>query len=142
LAAQKTSGVDRTSESLGKVKYTSIKKPDSQTKGHSEEIKQEMIHWGLTSNAFEELTATKKWTACVVGWLVKNEMERISKLPGATPEDIAQAKKVFLPLSGAFFKDLPVKTTKAKAPPPKKRKPLKPLDTNKQKKKPAQCNRS
>jgi hypothetical protein len=34
LAAQKTSGVDRTLESLGKVKYTSIKKPAGQTKGH------------------------------------------------------------------------------------------------------------
>jgi hypothetical protein len=54
LAAQKTSGVDRTSESLGKVKYTSIKKPDGQTKGHSKEPKQEMMHWGLTSKAFED----------------------------------------------------------------------------------------
>jgi hypothetical protein len=78
----------------------------------------------------------------MVGWLAKNEMERVSKLPGATQEDVAQAKKVFLPLSGAFFKDLPVKPTKTKTPPPKKRKPLKPLNDNKPKKKAACRNRS
>jgi hypothetical protein len=39
LAAQKTSGVDRTAESLGMVKYTTIKKLDGENKGYSEELK-------------------------------------------------------------------------------------------------------
>jgi hypothetical protein len=122
------------------VKYTAIKKPDGENKGHIEQLQQEMEFRGLTSKEFKELEAKKQWTGCLLDWLMKNETDRVSKLEGATPEDVAQANKVFLPLSGASFAS--VKPTKAKVPPPKKRKPLKPLDTNMPKKKAARRNRS
>jgi ABC-type phosphate transport system substrate-binding protein len=133
--------VDRTSESLGKVKYTFLKKPDGETNGHIQELQKEMEFRGLTTKEFEELLAKKKWTACTLAWLVKHEIERVSNLPEATEEDIAQAKKWFLPLSGATFEVLPSKPAKSKAP-PKKRKALKPLDTNQPKKKVARRNKS
>jgi hypothetical protein len=60
LAAQKTTEVDCTAESLRMVKYTSIKKPDGENKGHSEDLKKEMMHWGLTSTEFQDLKATKQ----------------------------------------------------------------------------------
>jgi hypothetical protein len=133
LAAQKIKGVDRTSASRGMVKYTAIKKPDGENKGHIEQLQKEMEFRGLTSKDFKELEAKKQWTGCLLNWLMKNETERVSKIEGATAEDIAQAKKMFLPLSDVSFAS--IKPTKAKAPPPKKRKPLKPLDTNQPKKK-------
>jgi hypothetical protein len=36
LAAQNITGVDRTTASRGMVKYTAIKKPDGENKGHIE----------------------------------------------------------------------------------------------------------
>jgi hypothetical protein len=62
-------------------------------------------------------------------------------MPGATSDDIAQANKVFLPLLGVSFKEVSVKKAKAKAPPPKKHKPSKPLNDNKPKKRAARHNR-
>jgi hypothetical protein len=144
LAAQKSKGVDCTSESLGKVKYTFLKKPDGETNGHIQELQKEMEFRGLTTKEFEELLAKKKWTACTLAWLVQHEIDRVSNLPEATEEDIAQAKKWFLPLSGATFEVLPLKpAAKSKAQQTKKRKALKPiLENNQPKKKAARRNRS
>jgi hypothetical protein len=128
------------------VKYTSIKKTDGENRGHSEDLKKEMMHWGLTSTEFQDLKATKQWTKCVVALLVNNEIERVSKLPKASKNDIEQANKAFLPLSGATFEAVSTKPApKTKAPQPKKRtplKPLKPLFDNGPKKKAARRNRS
>jgi hypothetical protein len=57
----------------------------------------------------------------VVAWLVNNEIKRVSKLPRASKNNIAQANKAFLPLSGATFEAISTKPApKTKAPPPKK----------------------
>jgi hypothetical protein len=127
LAAQKTSGVHRTGECQGLIKYIAVKKPSvTNGSGHYNDLKEELEYRGLSTPKFKDMFMKEAWTKGLVNWLKKHEIERVKKESNEDKNAVEQAKQYFKPLSGVTFGEvtpLPANT----ATKPKKSKALKPL---------------
>jgi len=94
MATQKKSGVDRTAESQGYVKYTNVKKGDASNGfGHQKELREELEYRGLTSKEIDDLFASGTWSGKVLPWLTDHEIERVTEESNGDDSPFEQAKK-------------------------------------------------